>query len=74
MGTFGAHNLTMRRTPPVSFRSSTNSHIVKNGSLRERERERESISASTLKYEYVFVVFFVQQASMSDAASSALAL
>ena len=29
-------------TSPVSFRSSINSHIVKNGSLRERERgERE---------------------------------
>ena len=25
----------------MSFRSSINSHIVKNGSLRERERERE---------------------------------
>ena len=33
-----------------------------------------SAAAATLKYEYVFLVFFVQQASMSDAASSALAL
>ena len=39
MGTFRAHNLTMRRTPPVSFRSSINSHIVKKW-VFERERER----------------------------------
>ena len=26
-----------------------------------------SAAAATLKYEYVFLVFFVQQASMSDA-------